>query len=224
MTAEVKFVVFDCDGTLVDSQHMIVRAVEIAFSGEGLAPPGPEAIRHIVGLSLDEAIGLLVPDSPDETVLRLVAGYRSAFATLRTHDDFDEPLFDGILELLDALRAEGVLLGVATGKSDRGIGKTLDMHGLRDHFASVQGSDRHPSKPHPAMLECALNEVGAEPENSIFIGDTSYDMMMARSAGLLAIGVAWGYHDIEQLRQSGAQEIVQEVPALLPVIKKGLQR
>ena len=127
----------------------------------------------------------------------------------------DEPLYDGVPALLDDLDAEGWLLAVATGKSDRGLGFCLDCHGLADRFVSLQTADRHPSKPHPSMLEQAMADAGAEPAATLMIGDTSYDMLMAKAAGARAVGVAWGYHPPEELIAAGADYVAQSPADLM---------
>lgn len=203
----VKLAVFDCDGTLVDGQAGICNAMDSAFAAAGLAAPDRHQVRRIVGLSLPQAIALLLPGA-EQAVQALVADeYRSAFRTAREAGQLVEPLYDGIVPLLNALRAADWALGVATGKSDRGLSHCLAMHGLSDHFATLQTADRHPSKPHPAMLLAALDEAMADPANCVMIGDTAYDMAMAVSAGVRAIGVDWGYHSTAELREAGAEAV-----------------
>jgi phosphoglycolate phosphatase len=203
-----RLAVFDCDGTLVDSQANICRSVEEAFARAKLDPPGRDAIRRIVGLSLTEAMAALLPDADADFHARLAADYKAVFFQLRTSGAMDtEPLYDGIAELIETLDAQGWLLGVATGKSDRGLAHILAHHGLDRRFVTLQTADRHPSKPHPAMLEAAIAEAGAAPETSVMIGDTSYDMAMARAAGARALGVAWGYHPADELIAAGAHAV-----------------
>ena len=119
----------------------------------------------------------------------------------------DEPLFDGVAELIALLADAGWLLGVATGKSDRGLAHVLAAHGLTERFVTLQTADRHPSKPHPAMIEAAMTEAGASPATTVMIGDTSYDMLMAGAAGARALGVGWGYHPPEELTAAGAYAV-----------------
>jgi phosphoglycolate phosphatase len=119
-------------------------------------------------------------------------------------------LFDGILELLDRLEADGWLLAVATGKSDRGLRHCLESHGLHARFVSLQTADRHPSKPHPSMVEQAMADARAEPAATVVVGDTSYDMAMAVAAGATAIGVGWGYHHRSELEAAGAHAVAEE--------------
>ena len=202
-----RLALFDCDGTLVDSQHTIAQAMEEAFAAAGLPPPTREATRRVVGLSLVEAMQQLAPDLAPDHHVALAEAYKKAFQAMRQRGHVDEPLFDGIAELLDALEADGWLLGVATGKSDRGLALCLSCHDLADRFVTLQTADRHPSKPDPSMALAAMAEARAAPEKTLMIGDTSYDMAMGRAAGVTAVGVAWGYHPAAELWQAGAHHV-----------------
>jgi phosphoglycolate phosphatase len=210
----VRLAVFDCDGTLVDGQASICNAMDEAFAQAGLAAPDRNQVRRIVGLSLPQALRRLLPDHGNAVHLEIVEGYKQAFRAARAAGELSEPLFDGIPETVATLRNAGWTLGVATGKSDRGLEHCLAMHGLTAQFTTLQTADRHPSKPHPAMLEAALSDVLALPADSVMIGDTDFDMAMAEAAGVRAIGVAWGYHDAHELLAAGA-EFVAETPAEL---------
>ncbi|MBU6253487.1 MAG: HAD-IA family hydrolase [Alphaproteobacteria bacterium] len=210
-----KLAVFDCDGTLVDSQHNIVLCMNAAFDRAGLAPPPRAATKAIVGLSLIPAMQALVPDAPHDLHVQLAEDYKSAFQRMRGQGLVEEPLFEGIAEALDALEAEGWLLGVATGKSDRGLDLCLRHHGLRDHFVTLQTADRHPSKPHPSMIDLAMAEAGAAPETTVMIGDTSFDMAMGVAAGARSLGVSWGYHPVEELWAAGAYHVADHPDHLL---------
>jgi phosphoglycolate phosphatase len=201
--------VFDCDGTLVDGQASICTAMARAFAGLGLPPPDNALVRRIVGLNLMQGIRLLLPDHDVELHAAATAAYKSAFQAARAAGEISEPLFPGIVPLLERLRAAGWVLGVATGKSDRGLAQCLAVHGLTDHFSTLQTADRHPSKPHPEMLEAALAEVMAQPEHTVMIGDTSFDMQLARAVGVRALGVAWGYHEADELLAAGAEAVAQ---------------
>lgn len=200
-------IVFDVDGTLVDSQNLIVAAQREAFMAHGLEPPSRERALSIVGLSLHEAFTVLVGRTgPVES---LAEGYRQVFGRLRGDPSYEEPVFPGAAELLAELGARpDVKLGMATGKSQRGVSHLLDRHGWDRLFATVQTADDAPSKPHPAMLEQAMAAVGAAASGTVMIGDSTFDMAMARSAGVASIGVSWGYHDVAALKQAGAAMIV----------------
>ncbi|WP_029355211.1 HAD-IA family hydrolase [Bosea sp. 117] len=221
----MKLALFDCDGTLVDSQHVIVSAMLRAFAGVGLPAPPRQTLLSVVGLSLVEAMRRLGDDAPEFPAEELAEHYRNAFHALRAEPDFSEPLFPGIGDVLARLTGrDDVILGIATGKSQRGVASVLRHHGLEGRFATIQTADDAPSKPHPAMVLRAMEEVGAEPEQTILIGDTSFDMTMARAAGARAVGVTWGYHPRALLQQSGAERLVDDATALLPVMDELWER
>src|SRR5690242_19124516 len=194
--ARIRLAVFDCDGTLVDSQHSIVACMTAAFAAAGLAAPTAEAVRRVVGLPLAASVARLSPLLAIAECERVAELYKQAFTEMRGSRPIDEPLFPGVRELLDALEAEGVLLGVATGKGRRGLRITLEHHGLLDRFVTLQTADDAPGKPHPEMLRRAMAETGADPSATAMIGDTTYDIVMALNAGTAAIGVGWGYHPV----------------------------
>lgn len=196
--------VFDCDGTLVDGQAAVCDSMEAAFAHAGLPAPDRNAVRRIVGLSLPQAVMLLAEDATREQSVAVVEAYKAHFRGVRESGALREPLYDGIREVLHALRDAGWNLAVATGKSHRGLVSTLAANDLSDLFGSLQTADGHPSKPHPAMLEAALFESAATPGDAVMIGDTSFDIDMAQAAGIQAIGVAWGYHEPSELLRAGA--------------------
>jgi len=189
---KIRLAVFDCDGTLVDGQHSIIASMNQAFEAFELAPPPADAVRHVVGLPLREAIIRLLPDAAEADYARLESGYVEAYSTLRRKGAVNDPLFPGVVETLDALDHTGWILGIATGKGRRGLLATLESHGIAGRFAILQTSDHGRGKPNPDMLLNAMSEAGAEPADTVMIGDTTYDMEMARRAGTMALGVAWG--------------------------------
>ena len=211
--------IFDCDGTLVDSGAPIYRALKATFADAGLSLPPPHVSRRVIGLSLVEAMAGLAPDLPRDRHAELAEAYKRHFMALRAAGEVEEPLFDGVLELLDALEAEGWLLAVATGKSDRGLRHCLDRHGIHARFVSLQTADRHPSKPHPSMELQAQADAEAEPRAAIVVGDTSYDMAMAAAAGTVPIGAGWGYHDDEELIAAGAVAVAGHPRDILHLVK-----
>ncbi|MGI9382883.1 MAG: HAD-IA family hydrolase [Methyloligellaceae bacterium] len=211
-----RLVIFDCDGTLVDSQLMIIAAMERAFAEQDLTPPPRTAVLGVVGLSLPDAIWHLAGHLDEPSVLRLSEGYKAAFGDLRQSKSYQDPLYDGARGAVLQLASEpGFLLGIATGKSRRGVDHILAREDLTPHFATIQTADDAPSKPHPGMIEQAMEEVGAGPEDTVMIGDTTFDMTMARHAGVAALGVAWGYHPVEQLRTAGAHHVCEDFAELL---------
>ncbi|KQN35535.1 haloacid dehalogenase [Sphingomonas sp. Leaf407] len=210
-----KLAVFDCDGTLADGQANICRAMALAFADAALPAPDPRAVRRIVGLSLPQAVALLAPAIGEAGHQTVAEGYKRHFRAMRIDGRLlEEPLFPGIAELLDRLIDAGWRLGVATGKSDRGLALLLAHHGLSRHFVTLQTADRHPSKPDPAMLLAAIAEAGATRETTVMIGDTAFDMGMARAGGTRAIGVEWGYHPPAELVAAGADALAQDAVAL----------
>ncbi len=199
-----KLAIFDCDGTLVDSGGTIHRALNAAFDTHGIDCPPRHVTQKVIGLSLEQAMAQLVPEG-DHRVLAQT--YKDAFITMRTAGSVEEPLFEGIADLLDQMDSDGWMLGVATGKSLRGLRHCLASHALDGRFVTLQTSDHHPSKPHPSMALTAMAEAGARPETTVFIGDTAWDMGCARAAGCGAIGVGWGYHTEEELMADGAHHV-----------------
>ncbi len=218
--SERKLVLFDCDGTLIDSQHMIVAAMNHAFAKSGLAPLPRARVLSIVGLSLHQAVIALMPDAAPALVEAVSAGYRDAFYELRSRHDLSEPLFEGILPLLEALAARGdVLMGVATGKTQKGLQNVLQNHDLARFFVTLQTADDAPSKPHPGMIHNALVKTGVAARDTVMIGDTTYDVEMALAAGAYAVGVTWGYHPRSELVRAGAHHVLHDRTGLLPVLQ-----
>ena len=220
--APLRLVIFDVDGTLVDSQADILGAMHMTFAAEDLPTPPREAVLGVVGLSLDVLMLELAPEAEAVTRARLVQGYKDAYMTLRAEQGgkVSSPFYPGARETLEALHAQPkTLLGVATGKSQRGLDKLIEAHDLEGMFVTRQVADFHPSKPHPAMLREALRETGVAAENAVMVGDTSFDMEMAQAAGITGIGVRWGYHPTERL--TAARHMLDRfdaLPALLATI------
>lgn len=213
-----RLAVFDCDGTLVDGQAAICDTMEQAFAAAGLPQPERHAVRRMVGLSLPYALRELAPEASEDQRACAVDAYKEGYRALRMAGALEEPLYPGMAELLARLAQAGWLLGVATGKSDRGLLACLDTHGIGHYFVTLQTADRHPSKPHPAMLEAALAEAGVSPADAVMIGDTSFDMEMARAAGVRAVGVDWGYHEPHELVEAGACAVARTMEQLEELI------
>ena len=213
-------VIFDCDGTLVDSQNAIVASMDFAFRAHGLEPPARADILSIVGLSLPRAVEALMPAHPVSLAAQVAETYKTGFGVTILDEAKRDPLFAGADLIIEKLAAgPDVMLGIATGKSLRGVHRLLDREDWRAHFATIQTADNAPSKPDPGMILQAMAETGAEPATTIMIGDTTYDIDMARAAGVHAIGVAWGYHPVAALVTSGAHAIVEDFTDLLRVVR-----
>ncbi|SPJ24992.1 HAD-IA family hydrolase [Palleronia abyssalis] len=210
----LRLALFDLDGTLVDSQAHIVGAMGAAFDAVGRTPPPRDEILGQVGLSLPLVMARLAPGDDHATML---AAYKDRYQVLRAAGPAN--LYPGIGAALNALHArDTVLVGIATGASRGGMTAMIDTHDLRP--ATAQCADDHPSKPAPSMVLAALAETGVDPDDAVMIGDSAYDMQMARSAGVFALGVAWGYHAPDQLRDAGAAEIVADAAELVPALDR----
>lgn len=215
----LRLAIFDCDGTLADSEASIVDAVHAAFREHRLPLPGRAEIVAHIGLSLDRFLDEVAPALDAAERARVLDAYRLNFSRLREERGAD-PLFDGIGELLTRLADTGVLLGIATGKSRRGLNRFLAAHHLVPRFATLQTADDAPSKPHPGMIERALAETGTEPGEAVMIGDTTFDIGAGVNAGVRAIGVDWGHHDREALIAAGAEQVVADAAALGRVLSR----
>jgi phosphoglycolate phosphatase len=215
----MQLIIFDCDGTLVDSQHKICAAMTHAFSAMQLPVPPREAILGIVGLSLPQVFAVLAAREPASVQAQLADLYRGDFPARSPGASRNDPVFAGIGELVATLaRRSELVLGIATGKSRRGVARILEREGWSGHFVTIQTADDHPSKPDPAMILQAMAEVGAEPARTTMVGDTTYDMEMALNAGVRAVGVSWGYHTPVRLLQAGAERVVQSNAELLRAV------
>lgn len=221
MSDALRLVIFDVDGTLVDSQATIIAAMTSAFEQLDLPVLDRETVLGIVGLSLPQAIAKLVPTASVQVQSDLVEGYKNAYMAQRSDAGAKDsaPLYHGVREVLDTLHAQDMtLLGMATGKSKRGLDIMVASHGFEGMFVTRQVADFHPSKPHPSMVLTAMAEAGVEPAQTVMIGDTTYDIEMGRAAGVKTIGVDWGYHATSDLVAVGADQIATDftqIPRLI---------
>lgn len=215
--SDLRLVIFDVDGTLVDSQRDILAAMAAAFASEGLETPPRQRVLSGVGLSLPETFLRLAGDLDGEARTRMIATYCTAYADLRQAQGAESsPFYPGARETLDRLAGEPLtLLAVATGKSRRGLNRLIEAHGLEGMFHSRQTADDHPSKPNPAMICAALTETGVVPRRAVIIGDTCFDVDMARAAGVASIGVGWGYQPAAGLM---ADRIIHDWAGLAPAL------
>jgi phosphoglycolate phosphatase len=210
--AERRFelVVFDWDGTLVDSTTLIAEAILGAADDIGVQVPDRGQAWHVIGLGLAQALARVVPGLPPQQigafVARYQARYRAAEGQIR--------LFAGAPQMLDTLRARRVRMAIATGKTRVGLARSLDSAGLAEHFVSFRCSDQTHPKPHPAMLEELAEELEVAPEAMLMIGDTSHDLEMAAAARVAAVGVAYGAHPRAELERLGPLQVFDSVPAL----------
>lgn len=213
----MKLVIWDIDGTLVDSHAQIMQAMEAGTTRAGLPPLPAAQVSSIVGLSLPVAVATLLPDADPVTRAEVVEGYRSHYFAARSAAE--SPLFPGALDCLRQLAGRSdLLMAVATGKSRRGLDGLLAAHGLGGYFAATHCADGHPSKPAPGMILSCLSDTGAR--DAVMIGDTSFDMLMARNAGIAGLGVGWGHHPAAELFAAGARSVATDFPQLHALIEE----
>lgn len=218
---EPYLVIFDCDGTLVDSEAMITAALTAAFQSCAIAPPPRAAMHGIVGLTLINAMRQLAPAESPDMQERLADAYKAAFWEFRDSKLHEEPLFPGARAVLDDLHAdERVLLGIATGKSRRGVDRLIETHGLEGRFVTIQTCDSAPSKPDPAMILQAIAEAGADPARTVMIGDSTFDLDMARNASVAAIGVSWGFMARDRLAGSAPASLIDSFAELPEALRR----
>jgi phosphoglycolate phosphatase len=216
----LQLAIFDCDGTLVDSQHAIIHAMDMTCDSHGLDQIPRDSIRQIIGLPLEIAMKQLFNTGNSNLHIEMAESYRMHFRSLRDNHQVNEPLFPGTVEALNQLEDQGWLLGVATGKAMRGLIPTLQTHDLENKFTTLQTACRARGKPDPEMVEKALYETGVDAKNAVVIGDTTYDILMACNANVKSIGVAWGYHDPKELKEAGAALIINTYDELNHAINK----
>lgn len=209
-----KLAVFDVDGTLIDSRASIFRAAVEAAQRINITPPAYDEVRGIVGMSLFEGLQFMRPDLDPETVAAYAREFQTVFSEFHAEPDFHEALYAGAQETLIRLRNENWLIGMATGNSRRGVTRILEVYGWSEVFDVTFCADDGPSKPDPHMLRCNMQALGVEVRETLMIGDATHDIRMARSAGVHALGVAWGFHTPVELEAAGAHEIVDDYAAL----------
>ena len=221
-SAPRRLVIFDVDGTLVDSQDSIVASLSAAYAAEGIGLPPRAELLSIVGLSLPIAFSTLLPGEPEERIARMVEGYKTSYLDFRkrSRGEAGAPLYPGARDAVIDLRTRGYVLGVATGKARRGVDHFIRGHGLEGAFVAVQTADDAPSKPHPGMVLNCLAAAEVAPHDAVIVGDTEFDMAMGRAAGVRRIGVEWGYHPPERVRRGGAEAMAADFGHLARLIEE----
>ncbi|MEM7359215.1 MAG: HAD-IIIA family hydrolase [Pseudomonadota bacterium] len=200
-----QLIIFDWDGTIMDSAQKIANCVKASARDLGLKEPTDQEAKNIIGLGLREGMALLFSDQDDAMVDRIVDCYKHHFIT---NDKTEQSLFEGVEQGLHTLNENGVLLAVATGKARRGLTRVFDEVGLQQYFTVTRCADETRSKPHPQMLHEILDFTAIDPRNSIMVGDTTYDMDMAANAGMHGLGCSYGVHTEEALRQAAAVDVL----------------
>lgn len=220
----MKLIMFDMDGTLIDTEALIVEHMTATFVSAGLEPPTHTQSRRVIGLSLPVAIARLLGTDVTPQAEQMAESYRSHYRASLLQAEGREGLFPGAREVLDLLAGwPDTLLGIATGKGLNGVHRLTELHGIAGHFVTLQTPDHNPSKPHPGMMLRAMAETGADPSDTVIIGDTTFDIEMGKAAGAKAIGVTWGHHDNHELLAAGADTLVENFADLPAAIKQVLE-
>lgn len=209
--------IFDVDGTLVDSQAIISSTMQTAFEKAGAQPPSRAEILSLVGLSLPRMIANLTRDLGDDVSNDILAYYKVGFVDAVARQG-EAPLYDGVEDGLKRLQQNGITLGIATGKSQRGLDRLIGALRWGSLFSTLQCADHHPSKPHPSMVRRALLETATEPDRAVVVGDTSFDLEMARNGEVRSLGVSWGYHPTEVLLEAGAETVADDFATIVDLI------
>ena len=215
MKRKYDLIVFDWDGTLMDSAAMIVHSVQAAARDLGLTPPDEQRARHIIGLGLVEALRHALPDLPEARYDDLVDRYRHHYLSR----DHELTLFDGVEAMLQDLRENQCWLAVATGKSRKGLDRALESSGLGALFHATRCADECHSKPHPQMLEELMAEFAVLPASTLMIGDTTHDLLMAKNAGVDAVAVSYGAHPLEALATVASRHCAHSINDLAQWLK-----
>ena len=208
---DYELIVFDWDGTLIDSEARIVNCMRAAIRDLQLPARSQDEMRNVIGLGLHEALSTLYPEDDHATYAKLVERYRHHFLL---EDTTPSELFEGVETLLSELRDRGHFIAIATGKGRVGLDKSLDETGLHAYFDYTRCADETRSKPHPQMLEEIMDRLGVRPQQTIMVGDTEFDMQMANNAGTAALAVSYGVHEKPRLLACNPLDCVDDVAAM----------
>lgn len=214
MHDRLRLAAFDLDGTLIDSAGSIVDGVMACWEACAFPLPDPEQVRRIIGLPWEESVETLLPGAGEAEFARIRAYHEAVARGERQRPERREALFPGVIETLEALDGEGYLLAIITSRSTRRLIELLGEHGIADHFISLKTTDHGPGKPNPYLMDRTLAETGVAAPDAVMIGDTTFDIQMARSAGTSAVGVSWGVHETDELREAGAHDVVHVIDQL----------
>ena len=216
----IGMIVFDCDGTIVDSQAAIVEIMGSTFESYNLKRPERKDILLGVGLELGAGIQRLLPEENNFDIDEMCIVYKQFSSNYRKNNNIGDPLYPDAEQTIRKLHSEKWLLGIATGKSRVGLDYVLDLYGLNELFVTKQTSDSAAGKPNPEMLQNAMRDTALGPDSVFMVGDTTYDICMAQNAGTHSIGVSWGYHEAEELLEAGAEVVVHSFEELSQFLKE----
>jgi phosphoglycolate phosphatase len=223
-TAPLRFVAFDLDGTLIDSASSIVAGVLACWKACGFPDPSPDSVRRIIGLPWEESVRALLPGAGEAEFAQIKAYHEEVRQGLRLRQPRSEALFPGALDALTRLEEAECLIGLVTSRVSHRLSALLEAHGIADRFVTLKTADMGPGKPNPHLLIAAMDELGVERGSTVMIGDTTFDVLMARNAGAAAIGVSWGVHSREDLVAAGANRIAEafdDLPSFVDALTGG---
>jgi len=223
MSEPLRVVAFDLDGTLLDSANSIVNGVVNCWEACGFPVPDKKHIRRIIGLPWEESIKELLPEAGQNEFAQIKAYHAEVASGVRPRPERQEAVFPGIIEVLDQIDLSGYLLSIITSRSSGRLQELLDNNGIGERFVTLKTTDNGPGKPSPFLMNQMLSELGIDKKDAVMVGDTTFDVLMARNAGTAAIGVTWGVHEAEELSEAGAQEIIDNVynlPATIDLVLK----
>ena len=220
MTAPLRLAAFDLDGTLLDSASSIVTGVMACWEACGFPLPEADHVRRIIGLPWEESIVELLPGAGEAEFAQIRAYHDEVARGERPRPARSEELFPGVLPMLDAVAESGYLLAIITSRSGGRLIELLEAQGIRNRFVSLKTTDHGPGKPNPHLMMQALDETGVHKDDAVMIGDTTFDILMARNAGTASVGVSWGVHDSHELQDAGAGHVADHIDEILPAIDR----